>query len=117
MKVLYYPLITRVDYEKLISKFSDEYKAFCVKNRLSYVSALGATALSWGLAYRYRFKLTTFVALTLGSFAFTKCSLSCYFNYRMKNNCDSFAKDVAKTYPEIKYLKVDYTDSNNLHKI
>jgi hypothetical protein len=114
MKVLYYPHITRSDYDKLISKFSDEYKTYTSRTRFSYVSAIGVTLLSWALSYRYRFKFGTFAALSVGSFALTKCALSSLYNKRMKNNCDGYAKEVANAYPEIKYLQINFTRADNL---
>jgi hypothetical protein len=117
MKVLYYPSITRDDYDRLISKFSEEYSTLETSSRLSYMTAMGATMLSWGLAYGYRFKFNSFLALTLGSFVATKCAISSFYSYRMKDNCNAFAKDVAKAYPEIKYLRINYTESDKLNKI
>jgi hypothetical protein len=117
MKVLYYPEITREDYERMIGRFAEEYRSFTTKNRYSYIPAVGATLLSWALAYSYRMKFSSFVALTVGSFALTKMSLGCLANQRMQHNLNGFAKGVAKDYNDIKYLKIDYTDSTQINKI
>lgn len=116
MKVLYFPLITREDYDRLISKFSEEYSSYTTRSRFSYIVAIGATLSSWALAYRYRFKFGSFVALTVGTFALTQCSMGCYYNSLMRNNCNLFARRIASSYPSVKYLKVDYTESDKLNK-
>ena len=116
MKVLYYPHITKDDYSSLTKEFSNEFSNFRKKNFFSFLSAFGASLFSWTLAYRYHLKPSTFAILSLGSFGLTYFSINSKFKNQMKRNCNNYALTIAAKYPDIKYLKINYTESDKLDK-
>ena len=117
MKVLYYPHITKEDYSALTNKFSEEYKKNSSNARFTFITTLGATLFSWYLSSAMRLKMTTFGLLTIGSAATTHCLLKKYYHNKMKNNVNGYAGSIASKYPDIKYLKINYTTTDKLAKI
>ncbi len=73
------------------------------------MTTVGATFFSWYLAYAMKFKITTFAFLTVSSAATTHYLLKRHYQNKMKNNVNNYASSIASNYPDIKYLKINYT--------
>lgn len=114
LKVLYYPKITSGDFHSLLDLFEQEYSKLNQKKRFGYLLSAGSVLFTWGLAYRYRFKLPTFALTTLASFGLSKVALDSLYHNSMHHALNSYANNLAKNYPEIKYARVEYKKSNEL---
>ena len=114
LKVLYYPKLTSDDLHNLLDRFEDEYRSLNHKNRVSYLLSAGSALGTWALAYRYRFKFTTFLLTTAVAFAATKYTLNQFAQSRMTSNLNSSAQSIANNYPQIKFSRVEYTRSSEV---
>jgi hypothetical protein len=66
------------------------------------------------LAYQFRFKFTTFLLSSALAFVATKKSLDFFSHKRMQSNLNSYAGQLTKNYPAIKFSRVEYTKSSEL---
>ncbi len=114
MKTLYYPKITSDDLHSLMDKFEEQLKVYNNKIRVSYLLSAGSVLGTWSLAYLYRFKFSSFLVSTVASFFAVHYGLSSLYSKSMKNSLNSYAQDVAKKYPQIKYSTVEYTKSSEI---
>jgi hypothetical protein len=111
MKVLYYPKITFDDFHSLLTNFEESYLTYKKNNKIGYLISAGTAIFTWSFAYRYRLKMATFLLLTVATFGITKCTLDSYYSGQMKKTLNSYADQVARNYPGIKYSKTEYKKS------
>ncbi len=114
LKTLYYPNLSSSDMHNLLDRFEEEYKTFSNRSRFAYVASFGSLFGTWALAYKYRFKFTSFLGATSIAYVATKWTLDQFSASRMSKNLNTFASIVAVKYPEIKFSRVEYTKSSEI---
>ncbi len=100
----------------LLDKFEDEYKTLCNKQRFNYLLALGSSVATWGLAYKFRMKFSSFFVATAFAYFATKTTLDSLVGRRMQKGLNRFAGNMALNYPEVKFSRVVYTKSEEIKK-
>ncbi len=94
--------------------FEDQYRGYQSKVRMSYPLSLGVALSTWGLAYRYSLKFPGFLAMSLLALVGSNYGFRCYFNSSMISRLNDSAFDIAKKYPEIKFSRMEFTNSENV---
>jgi hypothetical protein len=105
------------DSQTLLDKFEEEYSSLMNKYRSTWILSTGCAIGTWILAYSFRLKFTTFVLSTGFSFIASKYAINKLHTNIMKSNLNSFAIEVSNRYPEIKFSKVEYTNSSEVAPI
>lgn len=108
LKTLYYPNLALNHYNVLIDNFLNESKSLNRGKRLSYLSALGVFGLTWAFAYRFSLRLPSMVVGTIGGTLASAYLIRKCLTNRSNDRLNSFAKEVAEKYPEIKFSRIEY---------
>mgnify|MGYP001807930071 CR=1 FL=1 len=116
LKTLYYPRLVTNDYYTLNHFFEEQFKSSANRTRMNYGLSLFSAVGAWGLAYSFKLKRSTFLALTFLTAFGAFRGLECLNSKNLQNKLNEKAFDVAVKYPEIKFSQVVYTKSSEVAK-
>ncbi len=116
LKTLYYPRIVTDDFYTLNHYFEEQYKDSLNRTRTNYGLSLLSSIGAWSMAYSFKLKKSTFIALTLLSAYGAFRGLEYLNCKKLQNKLNEKAYDLAVKYPEIKFSQVVYTKSSEVSK-